>query len=50
MEEVTSPQVCEKAVEKLVCDEYFVQVVDHRGPNGSTWLSKQKLLGKAQRL
>ena len=45
--EVTNPLVYEKALEKLVYDEYFAQVVDHRGPNDSTWLSRQKTQGAA---
>ena len=49
-EEVTNPQVCEKALEKLVGDEYFVQVFDHRAPNDSTWLSRQKPQSEARHL
>ena len=47
MEEVANPLVYEKALEKLVFDECFAQVVDHRGPNDSTWRSKQKTQGVA---
>ena len=45
--EVTNPLVYEKALEKLVVDECFAQVVDYRGPNDSTWLRKQKTQGVA---
>ena len=32
----------EKVLEKLVFDECFAQVADHRGPDDSTWLIKER--------